>query len=131
MHRANPVDGFADPFVFHALADGLKTGEGLPCAVDIVDAPASEPRSVLVLRFLDEVDGFADGGMGGGDAAVAEAFKDAAGDVRAGGILNGIVVGEGDMLEDGLGAGAIKGAPTAIIILHGEQPIDAPFDGGR
>ena len=130
LDGAEPVDGFAYPLVVHAFADAAETGEGLPCAIDVVDAPAAEPAAILVLRLLDEVDGFADGGVGGGDAAVAEAFEDAAGDVGAGGILDGVVVGEGDVFEDGAVAGAVEGGPAAIIILHGEEPVDGAFDGG-
>ena len=69
-------------------------------------------------------------GWRAGDAVVAEAFEHAAGDVGAGRVLHGVVVGEGDVFEERAVARAVEGGPAAVVVLHGQEPVDAALDGG-
>lgn len=125
-----PVAGALDPVLGHVFADVFEAADDLPCAVDVVDTPAAEPATFGFLFELDEANGFAYGGVVDGVAEVAEAFECAACDVGAGGVLDGVVVGEGDVFEDGAGDGAVERGPATVFVLHGECPVDAAFDGG-
>ena len=93
-------------------------------AVDVVDAPAAEPASVGLLLAEDELDGplhplvFARVAVGG------KHLEHAAGNIHAGRIEHGVVIREGDVLEDHLGVVFVEAAPAAVFALHGELPAD-------
>ena len=78
----------------------------------------------VLLRF-HVGDGASDGFVKSGEPVVAEGFEDAAGDVGAARVLHCVVVGEGDLFEDGSVPRSIKCCPTAVFILHGEEPGDS------
>ena len=127
-----PASGELDPLAVHGVADFSEAAEDLPGAVDVVDAPATEPGAIGFLGGADELDGFGDGGVIGEEAVVAEAFEGSACDIGAGGILDGVMVGEGDVFEELSVMGiAVEGGPSAVVILHGEYPLDAAFGGGE
>ena len=51
-------------------------------------------------------------------------LQHAAGDVDRRRIEHGVVVREGDVLEDHLGVVFVEAAPAAVAALHGELPLD-------
>ena len=59
---------------------------------------------------------------------VAEQFQDARGDVGAFGVEHGVVVGEGDLFEDALGAILVERGPAAVLALEGQHPIQAALE---
>ena len=62
--------------------------------------------------------------MGSVEAAAAKGFENASGDVGAGGIEHGVVIGEGDAIQNGPIVIDVEGGPAAVDGLHLEQPID-------
>src|SRR5262245_51155424 len=55
-----PVDGPSDPWRLHVLAGGIEGAQGRPGAIDIIGAPAAEPRAVRFLLGLQEIDAASD-----------------------------------------------------------------------
>ena len=117
-----PVAGADDPVLVHVLADGLEAAKGLEGAVDVVDAPAAPPGAVAFLGAFEHFDATADGRVGGGEAEFAKAFEDFGGDVGAGGVEDGVVVGKGDVFEPFFGDVFVEGSPAAVFALEGEEP---------
>ncbi len=59
-----------------------------------------------------------------------EALDHPAGDVRTGGIEHGVVVGEGNLVQDLAVVVFVERGPAAVLGLHGQYPIDrAPLGG--
>src|SRR5579872_2139274 len=65
-----------------------------------------------------------------GPAEAAEAFENARGHVGRRRIEHRVVIGEWNVIEKTLAVVAIEGSPTAVAILHAEQPLDAAANGG-
>src|SRR4030095_6545228 len=60
-----PIAAAQYPVLRHVLINGAQTTQHLPGAVDIIDAPPSIPRAVLVLRVDQILDSIANGlGLG-------------------------------------------------------------------
>lgn len=125
-----PIARFLYPGLVHVDADFSHADCGLPGAIDVVDAPASPPASFRLLCFFDVIERTHHCGVRSVVVEMRERFERAAGDVRAGGILNGVVVGEGDFFEQRDVVGFVEGGETAIVVLHGQDPVDAALGGG-
>src|SRR5882672_792306 len=128
LHGAKPGDG-ALAIIAGCERNGFERAENAAAAVDVIHAPAAEPRAVFGLIFEQKFDGALDGGMLGGPAETAEAFDNAGGDVGGGRIDHSVVVGEGNVAEEAAVIVAIKRAPAAIAILHAQKPLDASANG--
>ena len=61
-------------------------------------------------------------------AFVAEQFQDARRDVGAFGVEHGVVVGEGNLFQDVLGAILVEGRPAAVLALEGQHPLQAALE---
>src|SRR5580693_5944040 len=58
-------------------------------------------------------------------AKAAKTFEHSRGDIRGGWIEHGVVIGKRNVAEETLVVVAIERGPTAVAILHAEQPLDA------
>src|SRR4029077_5975633 len=63
LHHAQPFGALLDAGFVVVHADGFEAAQDQRGAVDIVDAPASEPTAIRFLLFADELDGALYGGM--------------------------------------------------------------------
>src|SRR5437763_1639245 len=98
-----------------AIIDIGREGEqNLPGAVDVIDAPASIPRAVLVLSVDQILDGVADGSRLRIEPNVTEQLECACGKVTACWIENRIVIGKRHVFQPWGGDILIKRSPTAI-----------------
>src|SRR5271156_5152116 len=124
LHHADPLGCLLNLRLVVPDADGFKTPQDQEGAIDIVDAPAAEPASVLFLLVVNELDGALDALVLAAVAVGGKRFENAAGDVHGRRIEHGVVVGEGDLFEDHLRVVPIEAGPAAIFALHGEDPFD-------
>ena len=60
----------------------------------------------------------------------AQRLQHAPGDVRAGGVEHGVVVGEGHVAQELPVVVHVEGRPAAVARLHGEQPVDGALPAG-
>ena len=109
-------------------ADLDQAGQGLPGAVDVVDAPAAEPASVGLLGAAHERDGPIDVRIAHAAAEFAQGLQHPAAKVGRAGIDHGVVIGERHIAEEVAIVVAVERAPTAVAILHGQHPPQAALD---
>jgi hypothetical protein len=57
-------------------------------------------------------------------------FQRAPGDIGAGGVEHGVVIGEGNVVEKLPVVVGVEGRPSAIARLHGQQPVRPPAVAG-
>src|SRR5580704_8400010 len=124
LHHADPLGGLLNLRLVIPDADPFKATQDEECAVNVVDAPAAEPASVGLLLIVDKFDGALDALVLTGIAVGGKCFEDAAGDVDSRRIEHGVVVSKRDLLEDHLRVVFVKAGPSAVLALHGEDPVD-------
>ena len=105
-------------------ADGLQPAQNQEGAVDVVHAPAPEPASIRLLLAENELNGLLDALVSARIAIAGQHLQHAPGNVHRRRIEHGVVIGEGDVLEDHLGIVFVEAAPAAVLALHGELPCD-------
>ena len=118
-----PIAAAQYPILGHVLANRAQAAQNLPGAVDVIDAPASIPRAVLVLSVDQILDGVADGSRLRIEPNVTEQLECACGKVTACWIENRIVIGKRHVFQPWGGDILIKRSPTAIATLETELPI--------
>src|SRR5947199_171394 len=101
----------------------LRTEQHLPSTIDVIDAPASIPRPVLVLSVDQILNGVADGPGLRIEPNVTEELECACGKVAARWIENRIVIGKRHVFQPWRGDILIKCGPTAIATLETKLPI--------
>src|SRR5439155_3318415 len=125
LNTQQPAGGATNVVGGHVLADRFQARKDLPRAVDVIDAPSPPSCAARVLFVLDVSDRAADRGMGGGETAMAEAFEHPAGDIGTARVLHGVVIGKGDLFQDRAIFGLVESGPAAVVVLHGEEPVEA------
>src|SRR6185503_21354662 len=95
-----------------------------PRAVDVVDASAAPPGTVVALRVADEVDGALDRLELARAAKGAEELEPATRQVLGGRIEQGAVVGERDVVQVDAVVVGVERRPAAVLVLHAEEPAD-------
>ncbi len=115
-----PVAAAADPFLVHVFTDRGEPSQDLPGSVDVIDTPASVPRAIGLLSAANHFDSSADWKTFSIEAAGSEQLKDAAGQVGARWVEDGVVVSEGHMLQPASVDILVKGGPSSIIALEGK-----------
>src|SRR5207249_6500289 len=81
LDALKPVPRPEQPRLSHVEVERAQAAQHLPRPIDVIDAPASIPRSVLFLALTDEAQGFLHLGMLEAVALVAEQFQDSRGNV--------------------------------------------------
>src|SRR6266550_285573 len=119
--------------VLAVIARGQRNGfQGAQYAagsVNVVDAPAAEPGTVVGLVFQQKLHGALNGGMLRGPAKPAEALDHARGDIGCGRIDHRVVIRKRNVAEELFVVVAVKRAPAAVAVLHAEQPLDSSAYG--
>ncbi len=103
LHILQPGRRAADHRILHVEADAAKPTQHLPGAIDVVDAPAADPGTALLLRLPQEFKGAAYLRMIAAESVMSQCFENAGGDVGAARIEHGVVIGEGNAREDSRG----------------------------
>jgi hypothetical protein len=123
LDGAEPGGGLLDPALAHVDADRAEADQDLPRAVEIVHAPAAEPRAVGLLRLLEELDGAGHEPLVLVRAVVAVELDDAARQVRGARVEQRVVVRPRQVLEDLEVDVAVERAPAAVGVLHRVEPL--------
>src|SRR5581483_8498957 len=94
LDRAEPLAGSQDIRLTIAFARGLQSPQRQVGPVDVIDAPAAIPASVVFLDAFEERHSAPYGLMAVGNAARRKSLQNAGGDVRTGAIEHGVMIGE-------------------------------------
>src|SRR4051794_11755311 len=81
LHSLEPGNGIPYHRLLHVEADTAQAGKDLPGTVQVIDAPATDPASMRLLRRGDEPDGTIDLRMADAVAEMTERFEDTGGNV--------------------------------------------------
>src|SRR5216110_2289791 len=96
-----PIAAAQNPVLRHVLTNRAQTAQNLPGAVDVIDAPAPIPRSILVLSVDQILDCVADGPRLRIKPDVTEEFECACRKVTTGRIENRIVISKWHVFQPG------------------------------
>src|ERR1035438_8032918 len=103
-----------------AFPGGCQPPQGEAGAVDVGHAPPSVPASVGLLMTNQPIHSAADRSMVAVYFVSRQRFQHAPGNVRAGGIEHGIVVSEGNLVEELPIVVGVESGPAAVGRLHGK-----------
>src|SRR5574337_1861399 len=97
-----PVGSPPDVWLVHPLPDRSKARENRPCSVDVVDPPSTEPASCRLLLPLEERNTALSLRGCVAPTQVAEHLEHPSGQIRRRRIEQGLVVREGDLVQEQL-----------------------------
>src|SRR6185369_10422878 len=109
-----PVAAFDQPGLGHVEVHSPHSAQDLPGAVDVINAPTPIPGAIAFLLVADVPESLLNLRMIEAITLVAQQFKNTRGDVGAFGVEHGVVIREGDLFQDALGAILVKGGPAAV-----------------
>src|SRR4030095_7392753 len=118
-----PIAAAQYPVLRHVLTNGAQPTQHLPGAVDVIDAPPSIPRAVLVLRVDQILDSIANRLRLGIEANVTEQLERARGQGAARWVENRFVIGKRHVSQPRRCDVLIKRSPTTIPALKTKLPI--------
>ena len=81
-------------------ADGFQATQHQRGAVNVVDAPTSEPAAIGFLLVFDELESLLDHGMIPVISVSSQHLEDTPGNVHRRWIQHSVVIGKGNVLED-------------------------------
>src|SRR5262249_36631767 len=124
--RLQPAHGALDVLLVEALPDRFEAPEHRPRAVDVVHAPAPEPRAIVPLRAADERQRAAGRLEVAAIPERAHQLESAAGEIFRRRVEQRAVVGERNIVEEELVVVGLEGAPATVGALHAEEPAQYP-----
>ena len=124
-----PIHRAAEVGLLHILADSRQSRQDGPGPVDIVDPPAPEPGAVGILFPAQETIGPLQGRIIPTITQAAQHFHHMGGNIGAGRIQHFPEIGKGQFRQIFAVVILVKGGPTAVFALQGQQPIHAATDG--
>ena len=113
-----------------ALARRRQAPQRETSAIDVRHAPTAVPASIGLLVLDEPLDAAPHRAVIAAHSVRRQRFQSAPGDVRAGGIEHGVVIGEGNVVQKLPVVVGVESRPSAIARLHGQQPVDRPLVAG-
>ena len=103
-----------------------QTAQHLPGTVNVIHAPAPVPRAVVILGIDQVADRVADRTLFRVEVNVTEKLESARGEIAAGRIKDGVVIGERHVLEPAIHYILIECGPAAVATLEAKLPGKGP-----
>src|SRR2546425_10922704 len=127
--QLQPPHGALDVLVLEALPDGREPPEHGPGPVDVVHAPAPEPRAVVALRAADERQRAARRLEVAPVPHRPHQLESTTGEIFRRRVEERAVVGEGDVVEVQLVVVRVERGPATVSALHAEEPAEPALLG--
>ena len=103
--------------------NGFQGAQDPARSVNVIDAPAAEPRTVFALILQQKLHCALNDGVVGRPAMAAEALNDTSGDVGCRRVNHSVVIGKGNVAEEFSVIVAVERTPATVPILHAEEPL--------
>src|SRR5437660_3360707 len=117
-----PIATTQYPVLRHVLADRAQTTQNLPCAIGVIDAPTTVPRTVIFLGLDQIFESVSHRRMIRVEIDVAKKLERARGQITTSWIENRIVIGERHVFQP-LGCHVfVERSPATIFALETELP---------
>src|SRR5213080_640379 len=117
-----PIATTQYPVLRHVLADRAQTAKNLPCAIGVIDAPTTVPRTVIFLRLDQIFESVPHRRMIRVEIDVAKKLERARGEITASWIENRIVIGERHVFRPRGRHVFVERSPATILALETELP---------
>ena len=125
-----PVHSAADVGLLHILANSRQGRQHGPGPINVIDPPAPEPGTVAILFPAQKLIGPLQGRIVATITQAAQHFNDMGGNIGAGRIQHFPEIGKGQFRQIFAVVILVKGGPTAVFALQGQQPSHAAANGG-
>src|SRR5665213_3004586 len=129
LFRQQPGDGAANRRVARIDTRRVERAEYRPGAVDVIGAPAAEPRAFLRLHAPQIIEPRRQGRFMRAVAELRQERHAARGDILGRRIEQRAVIGVGDVVQVIIFIVGVEGRPAAVAALHADQPFSRALDG--
>src|ERR1700733_2475736 len=128
LDRDQPIGGTSNSRRIGVDAGGVETSKHRPGSVDVIDAPAAEPASILLLDAREIIDRGLDARAACGFSQLREHSNATRADIGCRWVKQRAMIGEWNIVEIVINIVGIERRPTAISTLQSFYPFAAASD---